>query len=59
MFPDVYSACTAASVLRDQTAVDAVELFDRASITCAALVPSALLVAPPAGACCSQALGYA
>ena len=38
MFPDVYSACTAASVLRDQTAVDAVEMFDRASLTCAALI---------------------
>ena len=39
MFPDVYSACTAASVLRDQTAVDAVELFDRASLTCATAFP--------------------
>ena len=26
MFPDVHSACRAASVLRDQTAVDAVEI---------------------------------
>jgi D-lactate dehydrogenase len=33
MFPDVHSACRAASVLRDETAVDAVELFDRASLT--------------------------
>jgi D-lactate dehydrogenase len=32
MFPDVHSACRAASVLRDQTAVDAVEMFDRASL---------------------------
>ena len=29
VFPDVRAACKAASVLRDQTAVDAVELFDR------------------------------
>lgn len=32
VFPDVYSACAAASVLRDKTAVDAVEMFDRASL---------------------------
>lgn len=32
VFPDVRSACAAASILRDQTAVDAVELFDRASL---------------------------
>lgn len=32
MFPDVYSACRGASVLRDQTAVDAVEMFDRAAL---------------------------
>ncbi|CAG9465318.1 unnamed protein product [Pedinophyceae sp. YPF-701] len=32
MFPDVESACRAASVLRDKTAVDAVEMFDRASL---------------------------
>ena len=32
MFPDVHSACSAASVLRDQTAVDAVEMFDRPSL---------------------------
>ena len=32
MFPDIYSACRGASVLRDQTAVDAVEMFDRASL---------------------------
>ena len=31
VFPDVRSACAAASVLRDETAVDAVELFDRCS----------------------------
>ena len=29
VFPDVHAACAAASMLRDQTAVDAVELFDR------------------------------
>ena len=29
VFPDVHSACAAASILRDRTAVDAVELFDR------------------------------
>ena len=32
MFPDVHSACRAASILRDETAVDAVELFDTASL---------------------------
>lgn len=32
MFPDVHSACAAASVLRDKTAVDAVEMFDRAAL---------------------------
>ena len=29
VFPDVHSACAGASVLRDETTVDAVELFDR------------------------------
>lgn len=32
VFPDVRAACAGASVLRDETAVDAVELFDRASL---------------------------
>eukprot|EP00878_Enallax_costatus_P007347 GHUV01007694.1.p1 GENE.GHUV01007694.1~~GHUV01007694.1.p1 ORF type:complete len:822 (+),score=249.18 GHUV01007694.1:1374-3839(+) len=32
VFPDVRAACQAASILRDETAVDAVELFDRASL---------------------------
>ena len=32
MFPDVHTACAAASVLRDETSVDAVELFDRAAL---------------------------
>jgi hypothetical protein len=32
VFPDVRAACRAASILRDETAVDAVELFDRASL---------------------------
>ncbi|KAK9818314.1 hypothetical protein WJX72_010431 [[Myrmecia] bisecta] len=32
MFPDVHSACEAASVLREETAVDAVEIFDRAAL---------------------------
>ena len=32
MFPDVFSACRGASVMRDQTSVDAVELFDRAAL---------------------------
>ena len=35
MFPDVHSACKGASVLRDQTAVDAVEIFDTTSLRCA------------------------
>ncbi len=34
VFPDLHSACAAASVLRDKTAVDAVEMFDRASLRC-------------------------
>ena len=38
MFPDVHSACRAASILRDETAVDAVELFDTASLRCASLL---------------------
>jgi hypothetical protein len=29
VFPDVRAACRASSILRDETAVDAVELFDR------------------------------
>ena len=33
VFPDVRSACKGASVLRSDTAVDAVELFDRPSLT--------------------------
>lgn len=41
MFPDVHSACSAASVLRDQTAVDAVEMFDTASLRWACLQPAA------------------
>ncbi|MEW5310312.1 MAG: hypothetical protein WDW38_002124 [Sanguina aurantia] len=32
MFPDVRAACQASSILRNETAVDAVELFDRASL---------------------------
>lgn len=32
MFPDIKSACKAASVLRTETSVDAVEMFDRASL---------------------------
>lgn len=32
MFPDVHDACRGASVLRDETSVDAVEMFDRASL---------------------------
>ena len=51
MFPDVHSACRAASVLRDQTAVDAVEMFDRASLTqCERDVAMARLVPDMSGA---------
>ncbi|KAL6754380.1 glycolate dehydrogenase [Haematococcus lacustris] len=32
VFPDVRAACRASAVLRNETAVDAVELFDRASL---------------------------
>ena len=32
MFPDMDTACRAAGVLRTETAVDAVEVFDRASL---------------------------
>lgn len=35
VFPDVRSACAGASVLRDETTVDAVELFDRYVHRCA------------------------
>ena len=32
MFPDMNTACRAAGVLRTETAVDAVEVFDRAAL---------------------------
>ncbi len=32
VFPDVRAACKAAAVLRNETTVDAVEMFDRASL---------------------------
>lgn len=32
MFPDVRAACRAAAVLRNETSVDAVEMFDRAAL---------------------------
>lgn len=32
MFPDVKSACIASAVLRNETSVDAVEMFDRESL---------------------------
>lgn len=32
MFPDIHSACAAASALRDNTQVDAVEMFDRTAL---------------------------
>ena len=32
IFPDVHSACAAAAALRNETHVDAVEMFDRASL---------------------------
>ena len=32
VFPDIMSACKAAAVLRSETSVDAVEMFDRASL---------------------------
>lgn len=32
VFPDIMSACSAAAVLRNETSVDAVEMFDRASL---------------------------
>lgn len=44
MFPDVHSACSAASVLRDQTAVDAVELFDTASLRCTFIAAPLMLM---------------
>jgi FAD/FMN-containing dehydrogenase len=37
VFPDVRAACAGASVLREETAVDAVELFDRCALTSATL----------------------
>ncbi|KAF8056389.1 glcD [Scenedesmus sp. PABB004] len=57
VFPDVRAACQAASILRDETAVDAVELFDRASLReceadedMARLVPDILGADPMAAA---------
>lgn len=57
VFPDVRAACTASAVLRSQTAVDAVELFDRASLReceadedMARLVPDILGADPMAAA---------
>ncbi|GBF96948.1 glycolate dehydrogenase [Raphidocelis subcapitata] len=57
VFPDVRAACRAASILRDETAVDAVELFDRASLReceadeqMATLVPDILGADPMAAA---------
>lgn len=32
LFPDIRTACTAAAVLREQTQVNAVELFDAAAL---------------------------
>jgi hypothetical protein len=32
LFPDIMAACEAANVLRVETSVDAVEMFDRASL---------------------------
>ena len=32
LFPDVHTACRAASVMRDETSVDAVEIFDRPAL---------------------------
>ena len=45
MFPDVHSACRAASILRDETAVDAVELFDTASLRWASILAACQLIA--------------
>eukprot|EP00775_Hariotina_reticulata_P006936 gene6936-7154_t len=57
VFPDVRAACQASSILRDETAVDAVELFDRASLReceadeeMARLVPDILGADPMAAA---------
>lgn len=36
VFPDVRAACQASSILRDETGVDAVELFDRCGTAAAA-----------------------
>lgn len=44
MFPDVFSACKAAHILRDDTAVDAVEMFDRAACRCVLLQATPLLL---------------
>lgn len=32
MFPDVHSACAGAAALREETSVDAVEMFDRTAL---------------------------
>lgn len=55
MFPDVFSACRAASILRDETPVDAVEMFDRAAVRFVSLQPVF-----PCGThqCCSYCLYF-
>jgi hypothetical protein len=50
VFPDVHAACAAAAMLRDETAVDAVELFDRR----APLPPAPALLDSCRFACCSM-----
>lgn len=57
MFPDVRSACRGAAVLRNETSVDAVEMFDRESLRqcegnedMVRLVPSIVGADPMAGA---------
>ena len=47
IFPDVHSACAAAAALRNETHVDAVEMFDRASLRCGRLLLVCSLVYLP------------
>lgn len=57
VFPDVYAACRASSILRDETAVDAVELFDRASLRECENNEDMTRLVPDIRGCCDMAAG--
>lgn len=57
VFPHVRDACRAASILRDETSVDAVELFDRPSITECEKDEVMVGLIPDLTKCCQEAAG--